>query len=175
MISTRIIDDTEYPILYYTLSNLFEAVKMHTSYRALSIENGLDTYAITDDEKDFFDEHIKTAVMEVFKTFSRLSQDITDAVQFQEEDLSSTSTIDESACVVFIYEKATYWDNNVDDLFDKKVKRAIVLYISKLWSKTKLLGNVNVLDEDDYEGTIKDIKGIINMRTTKPKITHRSF
>ena len=175
MRSARYIDDTEYPILYYNLSGLFNKASLMSLYKIQGQDIDIDNFAVTETERDFFNLKIKTGAREVFRTFSRLSQGISDAVQFQEDDLSSTSTIDESACVVYIYEKPTYWDDNIDDLFDQKVEEALISYILKEWFRMKGLKPVYNDEKEAFEDALKEIKGVINMRTTRPLITHRNF
>lgn len=173
--STRYIDDTEYPTLYYNLTSLFNKASLMSLYKIQGQDIDIDNFSITESERDFFNLKIKAGAREVFKTFSRLSQGITDAVQFQEDDLSSTSTIDESACVVYIYEKPTYWDDNMDDLFDQKVEEALISYILKEWFKMKSLKPIYNDEVGYFEDALKEIKSVMNMRTTRPLITHRNF
>ncbi len=175
MRSTRYIGDTEYPILYYNLTGLFNKASLMSLYKIQGQDIDINNFAITDSERDFFDLKIKTGTREVFRTFSRLSQGISNAVQFQEDDLSSTSTIDENACIVYIYEKPTYWDDNIDDLFDQKVEEALISYILKEWFKMKALNPLYNAEVIYFNDALKEIKGVINMRTTRPKITHRIF
>lgn len=175
MRSTRYIDDTEYPTLYYNLSSLFNKVGLMSLYKIQGLDIDANNFAVTEAEKDFFDLKMKTAAREVFKTFSRLSQGIPYAVQFQLDDLSSTSTIDESASVVYIYQRPTYWDENIDDLFDQKVEESLISYILKEWYKLKSLKDFYVEEERTFRDILSEIKSIINLRTTRPTITHKTL
>lgn len=175
MIGARYISDTEYPTLYYTLSDLFNKVSTFSLYKLQAMEENIDKFAITESERDFFNVTIKQAARDVFKKFSVLSRDITDALQFKSDDVASTSTFDESVSVVYIFETPTYWDDNLTEVFDQKVEEAIISYILKKWFRLKNLKDVALYEETNYEDILKEIKSLVNHRTQTTQRTYRSF
>lgn len=175
MIGSRYIDETEYPTLYYTLNNLFDKASTFSLYKLQAMDDKIDTYAITESERDFFNVMIKRAARDVFKKISVLSKNITDALQFQSDDLASTSTIDESVSIVYIFETPTYWDDNLTEVLDQKVEEALISYVLKSWFKLKNLKDVAVFEESDYDNILSEIKSIVNHRTSAPKKTYRTL
>ena len=175
MIGTRYISDTEYPTLYYTLESLFNKASVFSLYKLQAMEEKIDQFAITESERDFFNVTIKLAARDVFRKFSVLSRDITDALQFKSDDVASTSTFDESLSIVYIFDTPTYWDDNLTEVFDQKVEEALVSYILKSWFKLKNLGDIYSLEESNYQGILSEIKSLVNTRTQAPKKTYRSL
>lgn len=175
MIGSRYIDETEYPTLYYTLNNLFDRVSTFSLYKLQAMDERIDMYAITESEKDFFNVTIKRAARDVFKKFSILSKNITDALQFKSDDLASTSTLDESVSIIYIFETPTYWDDNLTEVLDQKVEEALISYVLKSWFKLKNLKDVTSYEESDYDNILSEIRSLVNHRIQAPKKTYRSF
>ena len=174
MKGTRYISDIEYPTLYYIIEDIFNKVSAFSLYKLQAMEEGIDKYAITEAERDFFNVVIKRAARDVFKPFSILSKGITGALQFRDEDVSSTS-FNEGLSVVYIYSEPTYWDDNMTDLLDQKVEETLISYILKEWFKLKNLRDVYQYEQTNYDDLIKELRSIVNHRTQPPKLTYRSF
>lgn len=174
MIGNRYIDDVEYPTLYYIIEDIFNKVSAFSLYKLQAMEEGIDKYAITESERDFFNVVVKRAARDVFKPFSILSKDLTNALQFREVDVSSTS-FNEALSVVYVYEKPTYWDDNLTEVFDQKVEETLISYILKEWFKLKNLRDVYTFEQTNYDDLIKELRSLVNHRTQAPKLKYRSF
>lgn len=167
--------ETEYLTLYYSLSDLFNKVSILSLYKLQAMGQDMDKLALTENERDFFNLEIKRATRDVFTNFSVMSKNITNALQFQYDDLSSTSDIDESSSVVYIIETPTYWDNNVTQVLDQKVEEAIISYILRTWYELKNLGDIYAIEKLKYEDLTTEIRSLVNLRTEQAKLKHRSF
>jgi len=174
MIGSRIIEDVEYPTLYYTMDDLFSKVSAFSLYKLQAMEEDIDHFAISDSERDFFDVQIKRVTRDVFKKFSVLSQGITDAMQFKSDDLSSTS-LDEGVSIVYIICLPTYWDDNQTESLDQKVEEALISGVLLAWFKLKNLQDIYRLERGSHDDLLAEIKSLVNTRTKPAKITYKTF
>jgi hypothetical protein len=77
-----------YKLLFViALDDIFERGKKRTAYRGRFAKDqtgapAVEGFAITDDERDFFDDIMKTGGAEVFRKLSAWSKDVTDAYKY---------------------------------------------------------------------------------------------
>ena len=174
MISSRVIDEVGYPIFYYVIEDLYNKSSLFSLYKLQSLGENIDQLALTEAERDAFNIIVKKASSEVFKKLSYLSQGIVNAEQFKGADIDG-SGITESECIVYIYSKPLYWDDNLTGGFDQKIEDALITYVLKEWFKLKSISELYLVEENNYQDHIKEILRFVNFRTQAPKLKSRSF
>jgi len=157
----------------YELDTLFNYCVNQSMYRVRNavIDNKtlIDHYGMTEDDRNFFDMQIKRSGADVFKKISKLAEGITDAYQFEDENDSSTSIINEAECIAYTLSFDGDWDENLLNTFDIALMDALINHILAGWFRTNRLLDVASECMEDFERNLTNINSLTMYRTTPTK------
>lgn len=158
---------------YYKVEDLFKQAMNESLYYSTNVkvdkEKQFDDFAISYDDESYFNDIFKEAAEDVFSYLSKLAEDISNAFQFKEDDLTSTPSYNESNYVVYFITKPDNWDNNISELMDVEIKKALINYALKEWFERKGVDTRKI--EHKYD---KAIDKINEYRLYRKKLTTRT-
>lgn len=128
----EIIDSVIY--FSYITNTLFDIVSLKTMYRGKNMKDDkgnslVDDFAISQDERDAFNQFLKTAANLVFRTVLKITKGVDDAILI---DIDSSTTAE---VVLKIIDNAAY-NENVLTYVDFLIQETIIYKIMSEWYKT---------------------------------------
>ena len=147
-----------------TADALFNIVGLKTMYRAKNIkdEKGtslIDDFAMSQDERDAFNEFLKTAANMVFKTVLKITKGVADAIV-----VDVVANVD-----VIIIDNAAY-NQNILTYVDNLIKESLIIKIMSEWYKTCGLDSEFQKAEAEFIQSKNElVNGLFELR--KPQIS----
>lgn len=128
---------------YYRVADMFNNVILRTMYRAKNIrdnnnESQVDDWAISEDEKDFFNITIEKAIHDAFNTVMKMTTSVTDALLLNvlENTINTGSGSAEEKCYGFKVRDHEAYNANILNLVDDGIKNMVESYVMMEWYKT---------------------------------------
>jgi len=118
MYDKKTIAGTKTLTFYYPKTQLFNNVKLYTTYRAKMIRDKdgtsqIDNYAMTDDEVDAFEIFAKEAIINLFQLVLKMANGIDDAVTIKGTYTDSSSVAHLEVYAVTINDEEAFNENNL--------------------------------------------------------------
>ena len=159
----RLNDDIQF---YYDIDDLFDIVVVETLLVAQNIldNNGKSmttTYQLNRDNRNIFNHILKDAASNVFRLLAPLAKDVENAFQYNEGDLASTSTTDETNSIVYRITPHDEWSDDMDTVIDNALEKAIISFVLKEWWKRRRLGQEMMLEESNFKNLSSKITDFI--------------
>lgn len=177
-------------LFYYTVSSLWESVKMKSSYiHAIQTASvNLDKQIITNDDELLFNDNLQRVINDVFFHVSVLAKDIENSVgkanAHEETGLPEPSPLPPTMesgslwaepTITIKLEMPENWNENLLNSVDSSINDLLIhnmmMKIYRDRGQMELFANVR----DIYDGLTSSIKSLINYRNTAPKKTYRFF
>lgn len=114
----------------YASDDLFDSVSKITMYKARNIKNEkgesqIDYFGVSDAERDVFNEHLKTAANDVFKTVLKMSKGVSHAII-----INTSGNIE-----IGIRDNQAYNENLLDHV-DVLIEESMITKVVSEWYKT---------------------------------------
>lgn len=125
---------------YYKNDDLFNNVFLRTMYRAKNIrdennESQVDDFAISEDEKDFFNITIRAAVHDAFNNVLKMTSSVTDALLLNVAESTIDSARGSDLCYGMKVKDHKAYNDNVLSLVDDGIKNHLESFVLMEWYK----------------------------------------
>ncbi len=147
----------------FDISKLFDLCKIKTLYSAsaISSETGVSqekSFAITDNERDFFDITLKSAASVVYDALSQDTKIVVDPFQYNVDGK-------------IIYKLMVHGDWDEAQVFglNTAIEMALVDYVIKEWFRTRGLSNQFQAYDASFTTSVSNVKNLLNRRKVTAK------
>lgn len=150
---TRSDDNIEF---YYNIDTIFDIVMVDTILVSQNITDGrgktlMQNYQLDKENRNMFNHLLKRSASAIFEILSPLSKEVDNAFQYNEGDLESTSTVNETNSIVFIVTPNDDWVDNMQNPLDVAIQEGIISYVKKEWWKRRRLKDEETFEENNFK------------------------
>jgi hypothetical protein len=167
-------ETTTYTSLYYKKDTIFNICVVQSTYRARSLKapdgkSSFEEYAMTDNDRDLFNQVINGVASEVFQPMSVLSQGVPNGIRL-DADIA-----DVGKCIAYQVYLPDGFDDNQIIALDTNVLDALVAGMLAKWYENVQLSQVASEQSNKFDQLIKKIRSGVLYSTTRTKVPYRIY
>lgn len=142
----------------FTIAKVFDLCKLKSLYSGSSVvsDSGAtmeSSFALTDNERDFFDITLKEAASKVYDAVSQDTQIVEQPFLYDVNGLLSYSMMVHGD-----------WDRNQSFGVNTEMEKALVSFILREWYKTRGRMDLFQIEDANYQSAIQEVRNLLNRR-----------
>ncbi len=156
----------------FTLDDIFEEVRMITSYRARNridepreTDANLDVHVLTRDEYDMFKRFLKKGAGKVFQALHSLTKNLFGAFMFDKSENLIEEDFLGDGKIIFYLQMNENWNFNLLTIFAETIEQALIFYILKEFERINHEFGWYDKDLELYEEYKSEAKALTYKRT----------